>query len=166
MKKTLAYFLVALALVGGYGAHAASDTSPANWMVRRGIDKITQQERCLLESKKETIHDGHDDVPIYLVLTGDALLVVTESNVDLSYPGIGLKVDKHEPIQIERSFKATMVVFDSDIAMIIERFMKGHWATVSLGFWPTWPQTETFSTKFTLIGFTRAYEDFLACARR
>jgi hypothetical protein len=34
---------------------------------------------------------------------------------------------------------------------------------VRLRFWPTWPATGTHSATFSLIGFTRAYEQLAGC---
>jgi len=163
MIKRLGWILFAIAILGSRVAQAASPGVDGNWTVQRGLDGLTGRDRCLLESKAETIHDGHDDIAIHLVLTADALLVVTESNIDLTYPGIGLQVDQLAPIQIDRLFKQTMVVFDREIATIIEQFIKGYRATVSLGFWPTWPKGETQSATFSLLGFTKAYHEFRAC---
>ena len=163
MIKRCAWILLVIAILGGHVAQAASPGGAANWTVQRGLDRLTGRDRCLLQSKVETIHDGHDDVPIQLALTADAMLVVTESNIDLPYPGIGLRVDQLDPIPIDRLFKKTMVVFDRDIATIVEEFIKGYRATVSLGFWPTWPKGQTQSATFSLLGFTQAYHAFRAC---
>lgn len=163
MIKRLGWILLAIAILGSHVAQAASPGVAGNWTFQRDLDRLTGRDRCLLQSRVETIHDGHDDVSIQLVLTADALLVVTESNIDLTYPGIGLQVDQLAPIPIDRLFKKTMVVFDRDIATLIEEFIKGYRATVSLGFWPTWPKGETQSATFSLLGFTQAYHAFRAC---
>jgi hypothetical protein len=163
MIRRRGWILLVIAILGGHAAQAASPGEAANWTVQRGLDRLTGRDRCLLQSKVETIHDGHDDVPIQLVLTGDAMLVVTESNIDLTYPGIGLRVDRLDPIPIDRLFKDTMVVFDHETSTLIEAFIKGYQATISLGFWPTWPRGETQSTRFSLLGFTNAYHAFRAC---
>ena len=163
MIKRCGWILLAIAMLGSHVAQAAAPGVEANWTFQRGLDRLTGRDRCLLQSKAEAISDGHDDIPIHLVLTVDALLVVTESNIDLTYPGIGLQVDRLDPIPIDRLFKKTMVVFDRDIATIVEEFIKGYRATVSLGFWPTWPKGQTQSATFSLLGFTQAYHAFRAC---
>jgi len=163
MIRRRGWMLFAIVMLGGHVAHAAAPAVQGNWAVQRDVDRLTGRARCLLQSRVETIHDGHDDISIQLVLTADALLVVTESNIDLTYPGIGLQVDQLAPIPIDRLFKNTMVVFDRDIATIVAEFIEGYRATVSLGFWPTWPKGETQSTRFSLLGFTQAYREFRAC---
>jgi len=163
MIQRRGWIVFAIVILASHVAQAASPGVAGNWTFQRDLDRLTGGDRCLLQSRVETIHDGHDDVSIQLVLTADALLVVTESNIDLTYPGIGLQVDQSDPIPIDRLFKKTMVVFDRDIATLIDEFIKGYQATISLGFWPTWPKSETQSTGFSLLGFTQAYHAFRAC---
>jgi hypothetical protein len=163
MSKRGGWVLFVIAILGSQVALVAAAGADANWTSERGLDRLTGRDRCLLASKAETINDGHDDISISLVLTADALLVVTASNIDLTYPGIGLQVDQLAPIQIDRLFKDTMPVFDREIETILEEFIKGYRAKVSLGFWPTWPKTETQSATFSLLGFTKAYQAFRTC---
>jgi len=101
--------------------------------------------------------------PVSLVFTGSALAAVTESNIDLSYPDVGLQVDQEPVIPVDRVERQTIAVFETSADTVRRQFQRGHTARLRLGFWPTWPQTETVVMEFSLLGFTRAHEALLHC---
>ena len=137
--------------------------STKNWSVRIGDDGIQQRAVCLLESDPRQIHDGQTTTPVKLVYNGKVLIAVTKSNIDLSYAGIGLQVDKQSIHAVDTLHKKTRVVFEKASNDIIQEFIKGREARLVLGFWPSWPKTKTVTSHFSLRGFSRAYQAFQDC---
>lgn len=155
----------ALVAIGVFVAGNAFAQDEPTWRVVVGHDPLQDRTACLMESMRVTVHDGQTTTPMRFSYNGTAFLVTTNSNIDISYPNTGLQVDTHPRIAIERVYKTTNIIFAGDAARIREQFMHGIVAKLSLGFWPTWPQGDTVVAKFSLIGFTRAHEDFLRCQR-
>jgi hypothetical protein len=143
-------------------ACAEAGDQPA-WRAVVGYDPLQEKTACLLESATVTVHDGQFMTPMRILYNGTAFLVTTRSNIDLSYPKVGLQVDAAAPVAIERVHRDTNVIFEHDAQLIKTHFIRGSKARLSLGFWPTWPKGETVTTEFSLIGFTRAHDEFLAC---
>jgi len=133
------------------------------WTVDVAKDPLTRQERCLLRSEIQTIQDGYGETPVSLVVNDEALLVVTESQIDPGFGDLELIVDDKAPLKTTKVAQDKVLVFDNDRAMLIDQFKGGAWATVYLRFWPTWPATQRFPARFTLKGFSKAYSDFEHC---
>ncbi len=133
------------------------------WTAAVAKDPVTQQERCLLRSESQTLQDGYGETPVSLVINDEALLVITESQIDPGFGDLELLVDDKAPLKTTKVNKDKILVFDSDRAMLIDQFKAGAWATVYLRFWPTWPATQRFPARFTLKGFSKAYSDFERC---
>ena len=153
-----------LTLVLFVSAPAFASSAPA-WRAVVGQDPLQNKTACLMESMQMTVHDGQTTTPVRFLYNGTAFLVTTKSNIDLTYPNVGLQVDHNAPIAIERLHKETNIVFEHDAEQIRTQFIRGLKAKLSLGFWPTWPQGETVVTEFSLIGYTKAYEAFEHCQR-
>lgn len=79
--------------------------STANWSVRLGHDGLRDRSICLLESATLQVHDGQTTTPIKLVYNGEVLIGVTKSNIDLSYQGVGLQVDKRSSYEVDTLHK-------------------------------------------------------------
>jgi hypothetical protein len=155
---TLALLVVPPLLV----ARAAA--ADAKWTAKPVFDPIKDQTRCMLESVKKVLNDGYQDTEIVLRVDERALLVVTKSNIDAGKSDIGLQVDDHEYIPVDKVYLEQNLVFEKDIANIIEQFKKGLKAKFTLRFWPTYPDTGPKTLTFSLIGFTKAYGDLADCA--
>jgi hypothetical protein len=136
---------------------------PTNWEVTQGMDKLSQKSMCLLESDSQSVDDGRTTTPMRIVFNGKTFLVMTHSKIDLSYPQLGLHVDSKSVLAIDRVYKETAAVFESDADKIREQFIKGRVAYIALGFWPSWPKSHTVVTRFSLMGFHAAYRDYLGC---
>ena len=50
-----------------------------------------------------------------------------------------------------------------DSNTIIGQFMRGGSVKLYLRFWPTYPATQRYEASFSLIGFTRAHNDYRKC---
>jgi hypothetical protein len=153
--RSLRFAILVLATLG-------SETGAA-WTVNIAQDPLTRQEQCMVRSESQTIQDGYGETPVALMFDGQALLVVTESHIDTSFADLALVVDGKAPFHTTKLARQTVIVFDNDIATLIEQLKKGSWVTAYLRFWPTWPPTQRIAARFTLKGFTKAYSEFERC---
>lgn len=128
-----------------------------------GRDPVSGRERCFLRSGTLRIDDGQGGSDISLVFTQDTLRVHTRSNVDLGYEGTGLQVDAETPFPLQRLFRETDVVFSERINDLKRQFGSGSSATVTLGFWPTWPVTQAYSARFAIGGYAAASAALQTC---
>jgi len=133
-----------------------------NWKVRIDPD---DRSRCLMESVTHVVNDGQSETSVKLVYTGDALYAATKSNIDLEYRGIGLQVDRLEQHPIDEVYMKKTAVFARNIDKINKQFIDGINAKLTLGFWPLLPKTKTHVIEFSLIGYTKAYQQFLNCQK-
>lgn len=137
-------------------------TAAENWTVRPDPENPA---RCLLESVTHIFSDGQAETAAKLVYTGDSLYAATQSNIDLDYPGIGLQVDGLEQHLIDGVYMKKTAVFSKNIAEIHNQFIDGIKAKLTLGFWPLLPKSRTYVIEFSLIGYTKAYQQYLKCGK-
>jgi hypothetical protein len=149
--------LVAAAL---YGAVSAAH---AGWSVAAGAPGASD---CVLETEEISLYDGYADTRLRLSLVDGALRVRTESNIDLSFTDVGLVVDGKAFIPADAVVDEKDVLFSSATAAIVDQFIHGRSVTVYLRFWPTYPATQRYEARFSLLGFTRAYRDYQACSSK
>ena len=150
-----------LTIAVGLGGGLAPALAEAAWDAIIRPDPDTRQSRCLLVSDPVTTADGYDATPVFLAFDGVTLRVVTESELDASFSDLQLEVDAEPPIHSNQIIHKKMVlVFDQDLPRLIEQFRAGKQATVYLRFWPTWPATQSFPVRFSLVGFSRAHDRF------
>ncbi len=149
-RRQAARLLLGLALL--------ASQAEAAWTVAMQRDPLTRQTRCLLSSTPQITSDGYDTTPVTLVFNGNSLLVITESEIDLSFGDLRLAVDEKAPFRTDKLDRNMTLVFDREVPELIQQFREGGEATVYLRFWPTWPVTELFPVKFSLIGFSKAHD--------
>ena len=152
-----------LALVVGLAGCLALTPVQATsaWTATLHRDPVTRQSRCLLVSETLATSDGYDSTPVYLLMDGVNLQVVTESELDTSFNDLRLEVDTEPPVYSNQiTHKKMILVFDQDTPKLIEQFRGGQKVTVHLRFWPTWPTTQSFPIQFSLIGFSKAHDSF------
>jgi len=137
-----------------------AQAEPPNWQVETTAGERPTAERCVVVSAEKRIDDGYATTPVRIEVSRDRVQVITESHIDPAYPDQGLQVDAYAPIEPDEPFPEheTTARFQEAFAQLLEQFKRGYELTVRLGFWPTWPMTETRSITFSLRGFTRAYE--------
>lgn len=136
-----------------------------NWQVVLDTEPGGNTARCLLESVTLTVEDGQTQTPVKLVYNGRELYAVTRSNIDLSYPNVGLTVDSKGLHKIGHLLKEKVAVFTEDVASIHQQFIDGARAKLALGFWPTWPKTQTRMMTFSLIGYKKAFQQYEQCLK-
>jgi len=149
-RRKAAKLLLGLALL--------ASQAEAAWTVAMQRDPLTRQTRCLLSSTPQIVSDGYDTTPVTLVFNGDSLLVITESEIDPSFGDLQLAVDENPPIRTDKLDHDMTLVFDREVPELIQQFRKGGEVTAYLRFWPTWPVTQLFPVKFSLIGFSKAHD--------
>lgn len=114
---------------------------------------------CALATPKISLDDGQGQTTIWLELNPETLTIKTKSAIDTEFKDIGLKVD-------DKAFRAwdelsghNDVVFKKDVDGIVKEFIHGQKVQLSLRFWPTWPTTGVKTAEFSLLGFTKAYQE-------
>ncbi len=116
--------------------------------------------KCHLESDKAPVNDGYQNVTAQLVVTqGGAVQVISLSTFDFGSADIGLQVDKNAFVKADKLAGDKTVLFETSAATLLPQFKAGLSARAQLRFWPTWPVTGTHDAVFSLIGFTKAYEE-------
>lgn len=158
---------VTLALLGFAvaGIGAEPQTAAPAWHIERGSDPHAGDGTCLLVSRPMTMADGYGPASVQLIFGARALRVVTDSNIDSSYPDQGLVIDDGPLIGPDAPFPldARSALFEQRVEDITEQFRRGYVARLHLGFWPTWPVTQTQTLDISLTGFSRAHDDLLSC---
>lgn len=161
LRLTLRFFVLGIIMI--------PITSLANqnthWQVVTDYDVLNKHVACLMLSAKKTSSDGQGTTSLQLLYNGAEFVVKTQSNIDLTYPDLGLKVDNAPILPIDYLNKDTVAVFAQEADKIKKLFIQGHKANLTLGFWPTWPKTQAYTTEFSLIGFTKTYKEFLRCQK-
>lgn len=118
---------------------------------------------CALETREISLFDGYQDTRLRLSVAEEGLQVKTESNIDLSFSDVGLAVDGKEFIPADAVVDEKHVLFSSSTEAVFEQFIRGSSVTVYLRFWPSYPVTQRYEARFSLMGFTRAYNNYKAC---
>ena len=142
------------------GMLLASVTAQAEWSLR------DSGSACVLETGEITRHDGYQDTSVRLNINQQRLLVMTGSNVDTSFDDTALQVDGHAMMTAVSADEDQNLRFDTGMPALVEQFRKGNRVRIYMRFWPTYPATERFEIAFSLAGFTRAWNDYTACAEK
>jgi hypothetical protein len=130
------------------------------------IDRSLSQDKssgCTLSYKAQAMEDGQGSTPVHLAIASDSLILKTKSNIDTSYPDSGVAVDDKPLIAIEKLFNPSAIIYQTHYEQIIEQMSAGEKAYFSIGFWPTWPITKTYTIDFELKDFTNAYQALQSC---
>jgi hypothetical protein len=155
----VAIVLLALALsLTGPGIARAAD-----WTVKSLARPDAAGVRCMLESSRQSLPDGYQKTTAYISVASRSVTVTSVSVLDGGFKDIGLVVDQGELIPMDRLEGDKTAVFESQYDRVVQQFKAGLQARVQLRFWPTWPATGAHSTTFSLIGFTKAYDQLSGC---
>lgn len=134
----------------------ASAAAGAEW-------SVVKANGCALEAGGIRVFDGYGETALKLSLSEAGVLVRTESNIDSGFDDLGLAVDGKGFIQADAVVDERHVLFSKDSNAIINQFVRGRSVKLYLRFWPTYPATQRYEASFSLIGFTRAYNDYMKC---
>ena len=133
------------------------------WTLDRKQDTLSQTARCLLTSRDQKFNDGYSEAKIQIRLSNKSLFIKTNSNIDLSYPDVGLYIDGTLTESFKTQSGESSIELKSRISALIKKMASGKQLTVKLGFWPTWPKTETRNLTFSLTDFDEASHALTAC---
>ncbi|MAR91257.1 MAG: hypothetical protein CML06_10350 [Pseudomonadales bacterium] len=123
-------------------------------------------QRCNLRSKPVPLADSAGGTQATLVVSTDQWRLDTGSDIDLSYPGTGLTLDSGRQFTFSGLQGATNVVIQAPPGELVQALSGAGSLQVALGFWPTWPQTETHSASIPIADFPRAYASWKLCQQR
>ena len=147
--------------VGCLALLATAQSFAADWEVKVVPD--AKKKSCLVVSAAKSIFDGYQQVTAQIVVDGKSVAVRSDSVLDNGSSDIGFRVGKKELIAADKVVREKQALFDSNYENLVRLFKAGRDVTLQARFWPTWPATGTHSTSFTLIGFTKAYEEAMKC---
>jgi len=142
---------------------AVAFATHAGWTV---TDSAPGRTGCVLETEEISLFDGYTDTRLHLSMADGTLRVRTESNIDFSFNDVGLAVDDKDFIPADAVVDEKDVLFSTGMETVIDQFIHGRAVTMYLRFWPTYPATQRYPARISLIGFTRAYNDYQACGNR
>jgi len=121
------------------------------------------ESRCTLQSVTQKMEDGQGGTKIHLWLTTNEMSFLTESDIDLSYTGTGITIDGGQHFDLETIERRTNPVFSKQRATLLDAMKSGKSLQLTLGFWPSWPVTHTYSVSFPLQHFATAYAAWETC---
>jgi len=136
-----------------------------SWTLDRRPNPVTKTTECLLISDPVTIADGYENTRVQLLLTTSMLYVQTGSNIDLGYPQSGVRIDGGPVWAFDSVIKETSVKLETHYEEVVSRFGFGKTVTAYLGFWPTWPMTETREASFSLKGMEDSISRLIECEK-
>lgn len=111
---------------------------------------------CALTQSVRSMPDGQGGTPLELILMRDQIRIATKSNIDITYPDDGLKIDGDPVVALDKVENESTAVIETDVTQIIERLRTARRMDVFLGFWPTWPVTETHRAVLKVDQFVKA----------
>jgi len=120
-------------------------------------------DACNLMMLPVLFDDGQGTSKLQLVFNVDRWLIKTQSDIDLSYDGTGLWVDETTYFSLEQVARDSDLVFTKQYAAMTQRFLAGVELKVVLGFWPSWPVTETKTISVSLRNFRVAHDAWKKC---
>lgn len=136
------------------------------WQLDRGSSPLTEGNSVCRVTKKLTgVDDGYDQATLTLALSASGVWFTSSSNIDMTYPGVG--------VRFEKGAGDELVAFSSQFSDV-GAFLRIEPETLSpdtrsihimMGFWPTWPVTHTRDIAFTTSDFPRLRQALSACAK-
>jgi len=130
------------------------------WTLSRDEENI-----CTLSHKKVTMSDGQGDTPVTFKVTADKLIFKTKSNIDLGYKDSGITIDAKPQHPIEALHNEYSIQYTKNYNALVTEMKTGQQLVLALGFWPTWPVTETYGATFDISNFNTAHDALTVCQK-
>ena len=147
-------YLLAIALAAAVPcAHAAEAPS---W-------EVVRDAGCALRSAPQQVNDGYQTVQARIEVDAGKVVVESPSDLDTSFSDIGLALPGHDFIRMDRVDGKKRAVFESRYADLVKGFKAGREVEARLRFWPEFPVTGVHGARFSLMGFTKAYDEAKGC---
>lgn len=137
------------------------DNMPLNIRGEWILDRTETQ--CLLTTAPLKMEDGQGGTPVTLQIAPGSFTILTRSDIDLSYTGTGLFIDDKRPFSLETVERRTNLSFSKQRQAILDSMRSGRELKLTLGFWPTWPVTHTYSLSIPLTHFATAINAWDTC---
>lgn len=134
------------------------------WRIDRRNDRVEGKERCMLYSPKVPVFDGYESSALQLEVSMQNIVVRADSNIDTTYPDQGLRVDSGTLVPFEAKLLNDRTVYTNKPVQVA--MANGNKLKIGLGFWPTWPVTQTQYASFDLGSFRGAYRALQACTQQ
>lgn len=164
MRIKIYYLVVCASLLANVAEGAPPvERKEQEWSVKRVYDPIAGMTRCVMETRPRAVHDGYRNSVVFLRVDRERMLVVAQSQMDISKGDVGVSVDQMELIKPDSVYLDESLLYDKSIGEIINQFKPGLEAQVYLRFWPTWPSKGLKTVSFSLLGFTRQYARLPDC---
>jgi len=148
-RRALGIAIAAAALC----AHAAD---APNW-------EVVRDAGCALRSAPQPVNDGYQTVQARIVVDAAKVVVESPSDLDAGFSDIGLALPGHGFIRMDRVDDKKRAVFESRYADLVKGFKAGREVEARLRFWPEFPVTGVHDARFSLMGFTKAYDAAQGC---
>jgi len=132
----------------------------ANWTLSRDADSDGQ---CALSYGKLVMDDGQGETPVFVIITQDEVLFKTKSNIDVAYKQTGLTIGDLPQLPIEKLYNEFSISYKAQYQTLVDRMKVGEQAVLTLGFWPSWPVTHTYSISLALGEFSAAQQALITC---
>jgi hypothetical protein len=120
------------------------------WAVKRVPDPQGGPSRCMLESPRQLIDDGYTKTSVRVRVDARLVQVDTESDIDLSFADVGLRVDDGNLLRPDTVHAQQDLVFLKNAARFNKSLRQGRALYVDLRFWPTWPSQGRRTIRFNL----------------
>jgi len=130
-----------------------------NWTLERNWDNQHPQT-CRLRSARIPVNDGYDTSWLWAEILPDGLNFYTGSNIDLSYEGSGVQFDSGATQPFSGVISASAVRLAGNYSATLKSSAS---LTVYLGFWPTWPKTQTRKIDLSTGNLLQAVTAFEEC---
>jgi hypothetical protein len=134
-------------------AHAAD---APNW-------EVVRDAGCVARSAAVALSDGYQTTQARIVVDRGKVTVESPSDLDPGFHDSGLKLRDRDLIHVERVEGKKRAVFESGYGEIVSAFKAGREVEVRLRFWPEFPVTGVHGARFSLMGFSKAYDEAMAC---
>jgi hypothetical protein len=148
-----AILLAAAFAVRAGPAHAAD---APNW-------EVVRDAGCVARSAAVALNDGYQTIEARIVVDRSKVVVESPSDLDPGFHDSGLKLRDRDLIHVERVEGRKRAVFESAYGEIVSAFKAGREVEARLRFWPEFPVTGVHGARFSLMGFTKAYGEAMAC---
>jgi hypothetical protein len=132
------------------------------WAAKYVPDPQNASPRCMLESPRWVIDDGYAPTSVWVRVDPHLIHVVTESDIDLSFHDVGLRVDDGGLTPPDAVQALQNLVFARNAAPYIKTLQQGKTLSVDLRFWPTWPSQGRRTVTFDIDGLAPALARLVA----
>ncbi|WP_020409225.1 hypothetical protein [Hahella ganghwensis] len=109
------------------------------WTLERNWDN-QHPDTCRLVSSNLKINDGYDMTNFQAEVRKDEINIYTGSNIDLTYENSGIQIDALSLVPYSNLIGDSSATVKGDFTGMLANAGE---LRVSVGFWPTWPKTET-----------------------